>query len=99
MTIEELGKMADDYARELAPDNKDEQTAISADSLGFLDKVMAKYCLTEKSKVVQACQNAKTRIKDGNELGILRMAAIGFAEVSLLQYLFPDIAKEVEDVS
>ena len=86
MTIEDLGRMADEYAKEIAPDNKDEQTAISADSLGFLNKVMEKCCIVEKDRVKDEYEKAKMDMVSKYHQG----------SMVVLQVLFPEIAKEVE---
>ena len=44
-------EIAKDYAMYLDPDNKPNRTMIEVDSLGFLNWVMEKYCLVEKSKL------------------------------------------------
>lgn len=90
MTIEELGRMADEYAKEIAPDNKEAQTAISADSLGFLNKVMEKCCLVEKSKIKETWSRI-TDVYLAHDHITYEGARCLFDEV-----LFPDIAKEVE---
>lgn len=86
MTIEDLGRMADEYAKEIAPDNKDEQTAISADSLGFLNKVMEKCCIVEKERVKDEYEKAKMDMVSKYHQG----------SMVVLQVLFPEIGKEVE---
>ena len=78
--------MADEYAKEIAPDNKDEQTAISADSLGFLNKVMEKCCIVEKDRVKDEYEKAKMDMVSKYHQG----------SMVVLQVLFPEIAKEVE---
>lgn len=85
ITIEDLGRMADEYAKEIAPDNKEEQTAISADSLGFLNKVMEKCFLVEKSKV-QELYNSYCAERDKEEPGSNRSSLGG--RIAMLQELF-----------
>lgn len=94
MTIEELGRMADEYAKEIAPDNKEAQTAISADSLGFLNKVMEKCCLVEKEAaeaVYNQTWNSWYHTLDVETKGKNQCV------LDVLHYLFPEIAKEVEE--
>ena len=97
MTIEELGEMADEYAKEIAPDSKNAQTAISADSFGFLDKVMEKCCLVEKCEVIEEYRSAKRDIKMAHREKLHSMLAAAEARMALLKSLFPEIAKEVEN--
>lgn len=104
MTIEDFCRMADEYAKGIAPDNKEEQTAISADSLGFLNKVMEKYCLVEKSKVEQMykeaaegkCELEKTQPQNTYAKNSIAMRiGVNFGCVHTLKSLFPEIGKEV----
>ena len=44
-------EMANDYATYLNPDNNSNREMIKVDSLGFLNWVLEKYCIAEKSKV------------------------------------------------
>ncbi len=85
ITIEDLGRMADEYAKEIAPDNKEEQTAISADSLGFLNKVMEKCFLVEESEV-QELYNSYCAERDKEEPGSNRSSLGG--RIAMLQELF-----------
>lgn len=94
MTIKELGEMADEYAKEIAPDSKNAQTAISADSFGFLDKVMEKCCLVEKCKVIEEYRSAKRDIKMAHREKLYSMLAAAETRMALLKSLFPEIIKD-----
>lgn len=90
----EITSLAREYAEELCPDNKLNREMIELDCLGFLDRVLKKYCLVEKRDVEAKYQEAKERYFNPDD----EIEKTMYGErMSMLEYLFPEIAKEVEN--
>lgn len=95
MTQEEITALAREYAEERA--------SVMQGSLGtkiqaelVIRFLLRRFCLVEKSKVIDAYKSARKDIIDGNKSRIGGLIAMGGANGALLESLFPEIAKEVE---
>lgn len=101
MTIEDLSKIINEYAKEVAPNDKYDQTAIIADSFGVLDKILEKCYLVEKSVITDGYNYLVNRLEEIKKLGstvndrIYNEGELN-GKIDLLESLFPEIAKEVK---
>lgn len=98
MADDQITALAREYAEELCPDNKVEREMIELDCLGFLDRVLNRYCLVEKSKVTteyKACASMRDDNLSPNIVSAI-LHHRGLEGVRVLKSLFPEIAKEVE---
>lgn len=94
MIDDQLTALAREYAEELSPDNKVAREMIELDCLGFLDRVLNSYCLVEKKDVEAKYQEAKERYFNPDDE--IEKTMYG-GRMSMLEYLFPDRGKEVEN--
>ena len=85
--------LAREYAEELCPDNKVEREMIELDCLGFLDRVLNSYCLVEKSKLRKQYAKCMQQFCSTRDVAAKEYAA---GRLNALEFLFPEIAKEVE---
>lgn len=70
---------------------------IQDDTEMFLRWLSRRFCLVEKSRIQEEYQKAQAQIKYGKELGIHGLVTCGGAKEILLESLFPEIGKEVEE--
>lgn len=69
----------------------------ASDCEAVIHFLLRRYCLVEKSKVKDAYMSARKDVRDGYKSKIGGMIAMGGAKGALLESLFPEIAKEVEN--
>lgn len=61
-----------------------------------LEWLSTRFCLVEKSKVIEEYKSAKHDSKMSHKERLYTMLAVASARKTLLESLFPEIAKEVE---
>lgn len=96
MNDDQITALAREYAEETVSHTR-LSTAIADDTEDVIRFLLRRYCLVEKSKVKDAYMSAIKDVKDGYKSKIGGMIAMGGAKGALLESLFPEIAKEVEE--
>lgn len=96
MTPGQITDIAREYAEftDLSPAD---QKIISVVSENFLQYIMYRYCLVEKAKLIEEYKSAKQDNKMAHREKLYSMLAVAEARKALLEPLFPEIAKEVEE--
>lgn len=108
MSNEEITALAREYAEEifkndesnpdlsicLLNDIKFEAAADFEEKLRFL---LRRYCLVEKSKLIEEYKSAVSTVGKPNFCDTIRISEIEVAKKILLESLFPEITKEVEN--
>lgn len=94
MTDDQITALAREYAgfTDMSPVDKKNISAICEN---FLKYTLRRYCLVEKSKVDEEYYEAK--FDCGNIDPCSETYAKSYAEMSLLERLFPEIGKEVKE--
>jgi len=97
---EEITALAREYAEEIRPYN-DKTAPLSILDIREAERLirflLRRYCLVEKSKVAEEYKRAIETNRNGKETGAYSLCTMGSARKVLLESLFPEIAKEVEE--
>lgn len=95
MTDDQLTALAREYAEQTdgSPEDMAYRKAIAENAFRFLSR---RYSLVEKRYVKEAHKFVRSIIIDGYKSKSSCMIEVGKAYKALLEYLFPEIGKEVE---
>ena len=100
MNLEEITALAREYAEAIRPYN-DKTAPLSILDIREAERLirflLRRYCLVEKSKVAEEYKRAIETNRNGKETGAYSLCTMGSARKVLLESLFPEIAKEVEE--
>lgn len=101
MTDPEITALAREYAEEIYPNLSDKIISRRTQEIKEAERVirflLRRFCLVEKSKVKDVYMSARKDVKDGYKSKIGGMVAMGGVKEALLESLFPDFGKEVEE--
>lgn len=106
MELNQITALAREYAEEMIKGKPSEElpnclkNSMLAMNTEYIAEIFQwltrRFCLVEKNKVEEMYLNAKIAIEKGYDENLGGMMAVGSASKSILESLFPEIAKEVE---
>lgn len=94
MDNDQITSLAREYAEETVSHTR-LSTTIADDTEDVIRFLLSRYCLVEKSKIVQIHQAKQHILANQNAFGTT-VTTEAAAQQRLMLYLFPEIAKEVE---
>lgn len=108
MTDQQITAIAREFAKERCStilydtfadsDRRERDLSILAvEAKAHFQWLLQRYCLVEKSKLIEEYKSAKRDSKVASREKLYSMFALAEARKALLQSLFPEIAKEVEE--
>lgn len=107
MNDQQIAALAHEYAVEIAKDTNVEElpnclkNSVLELNAGAMERrlkwLLKRYCLVAKSKLIEEYKSAKRDSKMAHREKLHSMLAVAEARKALIESLFPDIAKEVEE--